>query len=362
MPILHAQANLSLQSAVSQDLIIRPSGVWDTRAPFHNWLVAYKSSNRVYELSVLCTERVDADLSSRLSDGRSTNKYIKRDDDSTGRSMKAWAGYRGALGKAPDGSLRSPTAEELKSDLDAICISVRQATLIRLYSAFESFLNCWALNYLLARLESGASLSRKQADIASALSPVHGRGQALHIPALLKGLPEIAEFLSTVPTTFKHPVTKQSLTTPYHPRVNARDAVDFWREYRNHLVHRDGFCSQSFFNRHQGFWDACFSPAGAYIPQLQPWRPLPLFDKMLQSCQLALYRAALALSDKLEAESGGRRGHPWAPGPKPANTPPLHPGTRTPPMLLQGDHPDSLKWISDPAFRQAIFASRRGDA
>lgn len=316
------------------DLVIRPSGIWNSRAPFHNWLLAYKSINRSYELTIVGTERTEFDLVALARKGRSTKKFFGK--GGSARGAKAWLAYRAALGKTPDGELLVPTTAMLIGDLEEIRVAMRQSTLVRLYSAFEAFVNCWLLNRLLSKLETGLSWTPAERAMAARLSPTRGSGLALHASDIWKALPDVVTHLRSVPHVFRDPSTGKVLTEPISSSVQAYAAIEFWRTFRNLIVHSGGFCTPRFYRQSAEFWNSCFPPAGDFLPPLAVRISVPLFDKMLQSCQLALYRAALALSDLLEASSGGRRGHPWAPAPKP--TPPVLFAGPVPALLLVGDH------------------------
>lgn len=172
-----------MRRLIAPDLIIRPSGVWNSRAPFHNWLLLYKHLNRAYELAILSTDHLSLDFESLSKDDQSLTKYFLK--PGTARSSKAWKGYRGAWGKTPDGKLRTPTLEEVNLDLHEIRVAVRRGTLIGLYTGFEAFLNCWLLNYLLAKLERNHPWTQAERELATRLSPVHGKGMALHVPQIL---------------------------------------------------------------------------------------------------------------------------------------------------------------------------------
>lgn len=80
-----------------------------------------------------------------------------------------------------------------------------------------------------------------------------------------------------------------------------------------------------------------------------------LFHDIVDRASANLYRAALALSDQLEAASNGRRGHPWAPSPRP--TPASNQPPEPKPLLVEGDHNLSFRWGNDEAFRDDFVAS-----
>lgn len=127
--------------------------------------------------------------------------------------------------------------------------------------------------------------------------------------------------------------------------------VKFWIALRNTVVHRSGWISTRFVKNHSATWTLLFGGL-TYIPQLSPGRAVLLHHDVVNHAALNLYRAALALSNELETISQGRRGHPWAPSPRPKPEPvkevPPNPG----PLLMNGDHPLSFRWATDEEFRQ----------
>ena len=329
------------------DCIVRPFGIWNSRAPFHTWLPLFKSANRVSALSVLCTNRIAGDLDLTVAKSKSIKGYLtSRNTTGEARAAKAWQLYRASLGKDPDGALRRPQIGELKNDLGTIVTHSRHANVIQLYSIFETFLNCWVLNYLLAKLEANHEWTESERRLAQRLSPLHGKGFAVSVVHVFDALPDVARRLSNVPHVFRHPTTQETLLAPIHPMVNVKTSLDFWREFRNRLVHTGGLCTPKFARDFEVYWNECLRPLGAHIPELKSRSRLPLLDRMSASCQLIFYRAALSLNDWLEEYSEGRRGHPWAPS---ANflraTDPVKvfefPDSG--PLLLPGDHDLSYK-------------------
>jgi len=232
-------------------------------------------------------------------------------------------------------------------------VAVRQATLLLHVSLFESYLQCWTLNYLLAKLENATLWTNEDRFLATKLSPVHSSGSGPGLSTVLRCIPELRSGLRGIPPYFRAPSTGQLLTAPTDPKVNALDTVQFWIDLRNVLVHSDGLPSPSFCTRHESFWKAAYQGL-PYVDALIPFRHLKIPVPLLMIATLAFYRAALWMSDFLEVLSFQRRGHPFAPSPKPPGRWAVVP-QRPPAMLLPGDHSSSYSWASDDSFRERFM-------
>lgn len=70
-------------------------------------------------------------------------------------------------------------------------------------------------------------------------------------------------------------------------------------------------------------------------------KKLSLSTELIQNCLMIVYRSARALEAELFRLSSERRGHPWAPEPKPTEgtVPPQYAGK----LLVEGDHDLSVR-------------------
>lgn len=325
------------------DLVIRPSGVWNSRAPFHNFLREHREQNRLYHLltaSILRLRHEAAQPTNRDRSGRSF--FMSRRVGLI--SERAVLGLRLSLPRCADGSRPTLRCAELVDDFDLALYEVRQNAIVAYTSLFETFVLCWALNLLLARLEGEAGWTNEERLLARLLSPVHTKGPPPGWPKVMKLLPSVAEGLRSLPHIFRHPETDEELSSPLTPSLNAFTVLVFWRDFRNSVVHRGNVVSLEFVRTHGELFEALREPYGAYIGPLRPGNRLLFPDGFFRAVATTHYRSALWLNNELEAASAGRRGHVFAPRPKPESF--VLDGTeRTPPLLLEGDHQLSLDWV-----------------
>jgi len=334
------------------DIVIRPAGIWDSRAPFHNYLKEQKRISRSYALSVLTALKVERDL--RSSELPSIRKYfnprIGVTNRSTPRDTSAWRSYKRALGRVGIGKdFQQPTLDEVLSDLEGVISAVRRSTLLNYVALFESYLQCWVLNYLLSKLEVGQLWTNEERLLATKLSPVHGTEVSPSTAFILRCLPNISQLLRKTPPFFRHPVTRLILERPEPVGVTCLAAIDFWIDLRNTIVHRAGWLTRKFIARHEMLWMELFG-SEPHIPQPKYGRSVLLYHEMVTSAALTLYRAALALSNELESISQGRRGHPWAPSGRLENSE-KQPPISAPSLLIDDDHENSVRWAREENFR-----------
>ena len=108
--------------------------------------------------------------------------------------------------KQPEGQ---PTIADIEKDLATSLYAVREAAVITWSSTFETFCQCWALNMLLARLEAGETLSKREQALAHELSPIHhspGRPTP-GVPSILRCFEFARDGLAALPHINRHPRT-----------------------------------------------------------------------------------------------------------------------------------------------------------
>src|SRR5690606_26292245 len=98
----------------------------------------------------------------------------------------------------------TPTVSDVLGDVENVVVGVRGATLLRLVSLFESFLQCWALNYLLDKLERGVLWTNEDRILALKLSPVHSIEPEPSGAFILRCLPDLQTLLRKVPPFARH--------------------------------------------------------------------------------------------------------------------------------------------------------------
>jgi hypothetical protein len=164
------------------------------------------------------------------------------------------------------------------------------------------------------------------------------------------------ERLSALPHLFTNPKTGAPVTEPLSPNLNALTAIGFWRSYRNQAVHLSRLVTRTFHAKYGAFFAEamdCFEHI-----RLVPGAPLPFHDDLYRAMAAAHYRAALLMSEILETESCGLRGHPEAPSPRTISYWPNPP--KSPPLLVSGDHTESYPWATNEQFRWRCVVAMAG--
>jgi hypothetical protein len=338
------------------DIVIRPSGVWDSRAPLHNFLSAHRRTIRTYNSLTLAVNRLTHDARQPGVALRSAKKWLKAD---TGAALggRAWGNYRRALYRTTADTPASPSIPDFVSDLSLALYDIRRQTILWHASLFETFAQCWALNYLLSVLEdgneNGREWSRAERGLAEAFSPEHGADELPSLPRILRCCPFLEAGLAAIPAFVTTAASDDEEEAPVSVDVNALQAVRSWRAVRNLIVHRGGIVSSRFLTRHGQFF-AWLRSHYSYMQPLEVGSGVLFYDDVVRSVFAVHFRAARWMSDLLERRSACRRGHPHAPGPKPDVL--FFPGQPppSPAMVLPGDHAPSLSWATSMSFRTAF--------
>ena len=140
------------------------------------------------------------------------------------------------------------------------------------------------------------------------------------------------------------------------PNLNALTAIGFWRSYRNQAVHLSRLVTRTFHAKYGAFFAEAMDCFGHI--RLVPGAPLPFHDDLYRAMAAAHYRAALLMSEILETESCGLRGHPEAPSPRTISYWPNPP--KSPPLLVSGDHTESHPWATNEQFRWRCVVAMAG--
>ena len=135
-------------------MVVRPSGIWNARAPFHTFLKVYKSQQRSYDLSTLCLERVGRDLLAARDAGEEIESFLVVKESHTSR--RVWRSYvKARVERNLKGELKRPIYSNTRRDLLIAHESLKRNIMVSSFSLFEAYVNSWLLNYLLWKLESG---------------------------------------------------------------------------------------------------------------------------------------------------------------------------------------------------------------
>jgi hypothetical protein len=325
------------------DFVARPSGIWDTRASFHYFLAIYKREMRTYAISAMVNDRMDGDLLEARAAGKTLNDFLVTEG---GRSAKRyWRDYELSQTKTNlEGVVRGPIYSEARKDLLVAQEALRRGSLISIFSLFEAFIHCWALNYLLARLESGFEWTKEESLIARGLSPVHGVKLPPNVSKITNAITLIRASLQKVDANGRAPDNEKFQDNGFC----LFDSLNFWRSLRNNIVHNRGFCTPRLFERYSQYWETCLSEykRDSFIERER----LTVSPELLRKYHVVIYKSALTMEEALRLMSGDRRGHPFAPLPKPLDT--SQPPKYSERLLVAGDHSLSLAWHTDSTLRE----------
>ena len=160
------------------DLVIRPSGVWDTRAPFHSFLREHRRERDLHSL-MLSIGRVSSDAAAE--EPTASAKVVFRPKKSGLDSALSWKSYK--YGWRTAGNEGDPTAKDVRRCLRLATTAITEQAIVSLCGYFETFCQCWALNMLLVRLEAGTQWSKAERRLAEQFWPI---GQSRFLPTFHK--------------------------------------------------------------------------------------------------------------------------------------------------------------------------------
>ncbi len=186
--------------SLSTPVVIRRSGIWNSRWPLHSLFRRLEDIGRDYSLLTLAITRTRHDAD-HIAPGDSASASVFMHARISGPvASKAWNGYRRYWRQShalPDGQ---PSIADLEHDLGPVLYSVRELAVVRVASAFETFVQCWALNMLLASLERRGEWTSAELDLARQLSPVHSHKRpAPGVPGILRCYSSVATALEKLP-------------------------------------------------------------------------------------------------------------------------------------------------------------------
>ncbi len=332
-------------------IVIRPSGVWNSRAPLHNYIHERRALSKTTCLLTLAIYALRHDARSEQDPDRSGRQFLARITKEEAVAAVAWLDYRRSFPKGLDGKNPQPSVGQIAADAILALYDIREMTIVRLSSLFEAYAQCWAMNYLVAVLEAGKSWSSKESELAQSFHPVHGGGHLPSWPQITKAIPMLKEGLQQIPHRFNHPTTGVLLSSPTSTELNAFTVIQFWRAFRNLSIHTSRLVTRRFFDRYDAFFARMMADL-SHLDRLEPGKLMPLHDDMFSAMAAVQYRAALWMNEKLVEMSKQRRGHPEAP--HPVTTTRFDPNTAAPPLFVEGDHAASFRWTVEPAFREQL--------
>lgn len=334
-------------------IIIRSSGIWDTRSPLIHLIKSNHYINQIYYSSILSITKVESEFSDQKNTSLASEVYSHKKKHSLAK--RVWPAFKRSFPSSFDGTRLPPNVGDLKNINKASIRALTEYSLIKYGALFESYAQCWALNYLLARLESEEILTRKERELSKKFAPLNKKHHVPGWPAICKNLPIIKEILVKAPHMKTNPKNGIIIEEPVTPNLNAFNVINFWRDWRNSLVHKSGMVSGRFLNRNKIIMQELqeLFPTNA---ELRAGYPLPIDHYTFRAVTAVHMQAAKAMRDTLVNISNERRGHVNAPkkawnydkGPMPPELLPDSP----PPLLMEGDHRDSYLWATDASFRK----------
>lgn len=333
-------------------IVVRPAGVWDSRAPFHTYLPLHREHLRTYTVLTQSIQKIRAECAQRPSERLSRAFFAAKKGGQL--SDKMWYTYVRSRHVADATPPRPPTLEQVRNDLGTAFWRLTAWAIISYSAMFETYVQCWFLNYALSKLEGGTLLTPGEASTTRRLSPL---GERIILPSFSRIVRTVAPLnsgLRSLAHIRTDPGTGKEVTAPVSERLNALRTIEFWRDYRNLLVHSSGMTSRRFFDRENEFVEELRSLMPE-VPPLTVGHLIRLRDDSFRAMTSVHYNAAVWMNDELTKLSGGRRGHPFAP-----SQPPPDPWTdvpvSAPPLLVDGDHEPSLRWTKDVQFRTEVRA------
>jgi len=321
--------------------VVRPSGIWDTRTPLEYYFCECASLQKTYALLTCVVERMRGEAKHAPTGEQNLSEFL-RGNASGAVALKASSAYSRAWRRLDGNGELDPSIEDVERDLARTLRSIREFAIVRYSALFESFVHCWALNMLLASLETSRTLSNKQMQLINEFTPIGKQGTVkVHgLSDVLKVYPAAFDALKTSPH-IRRDKNKELVQSPIDPRLNAWAVVSFWRDYRNLLVHRDGVIDKGFQKQYSRFFELLRAP----YPKLKPLtvgQQLQMKDFLYYAVATTHNLAAEILNSFLMDASKGRRGnHSPTQGTTPKNG-----SGRTNMLLTAGDHSASLAWVA----------------
>jgi len=326
-------------------VVVRASGVWNTRAPFHEYVQWQRHAGRQATALEYATQVGRATMLRLFESGRGVGEYSESDMDFAATMRQQTFGR---LLDTEDKNFKT-LAKYAKQAVSLI----REWTVLKDVANFELFMASWCLNYLLARLEGQSALGPGESRLAELMSPIHGGRVRRSDGVYIHKLPPFPYILTLLPGEIVEPLRLLEYRDEGPEAMAALEVVFFWREFRNHCVHRGRVVSHAFRQANSAYWEhlrRCY-PQSSTVP-LRVGRALALTHRVGSSARLAHYQVAEHLNTVLFELTDGKRGHRNAPGEYVAHA--GEPDIKPSALLIAGDHADSLEvlrwmqsWSSD---------------
>jgi len=337
----------------SPDIIIRPSGVWDTRAPLFHFLTLHRQENEIYHALTLGINHLMRETSQR--DLNSDAREMLLGENEKYPQRRAWGSYIESFQNPASGKERPhPRIGDFQRSLESSRSSITEYAIVSYFGVFETYMRCWALNFLLAKLENedkgiGDPWTPAERNLANSFSPLK-KGPIPNFVGIYKAIPVVESNLRQLPHIFFDPKNGKLVETPITSQLTAFQTIEFWREWRNLLVHSSGIVNAAFYNKHKDFWRD-FKSVFPAMSDFEKGRRLILNDWTFRAMTTVHHRAAKSLRNILVEISHERRGHAHAPGPEKKKYGPEDIPGHLPGLLIPEDHDYSYKWATDEKFQ-----------
>jgi hypothetical protein len=138
--------------------IVRPSGIWNTRAPLHWFFGQSIQLQQSYALLTMAVSRTRYDAEHLPANATNSAAKFMHARYSGPVASKAWNTYRWAWRALRSDQTGQPSITDVENDLAFTLYAIREYAVVRYSSLFESFVQCWALNMLLALQERRSAL------------------------------------------------------------------------------------------------------------------------------------------------------------------------------------------------------------
>lgn len=327
--------------------IVRPSGVWDSRAPLHSFFLQQTQVQQNYALLTGAVARTRYDAEHQSPEATISAARFMHARCSGPVASKAWNTYRWAWRALSNRPEDQPTIAELERDLATSLYAIREYAVVRYSALFESYVQCWALNMLLAQQERGQNLSDDQVKLSIDFSPV-GKQYVVTpgVPAILRAFPEARDALEKLPHISTDPKTKEPVEVPSNPKLNSLRTLMFWRDFRNHVIHRGSRISTGFAKAHYDFFELLRQPYAEILRPLKLGNLLQLPDAVFYAMATTHRKASGMLNEQLRALSNARRGVIFLPEESKPEPTVFSNSFNPRRLLIDGDHQPSLAFVN----------------
>ena len=111
----------------------------------------------------------------------------------------------------------------------------------------------------------------------------------------MKSFPDAAIALRLLPHISTDPKTGNAVSVPLSRDLNALRTITFWREFRNHIVHRGSRISPGFCRTHGEFFESLREPYGSTLKPLVTGQLFQLPDLLYYAIATTHNKAAIFL-------------------------------------------------------------------